>query len=146
MTLQLGDTTLGVRCDDLTVNFRGDGYITYINPRKSGGVLRVLHRKYHIILDQLKHQSIYFHRHSDWREDLMSQALVMWWTFGKYGQTLLANTAEHVWQIRPNRFGQYGRTLAEPFGSAEHSSAKKWFGSAETGFGRSLLKIPNIFF
>ena len=28
--------------------------------------------------------------------------------------------------------------MAEPFGWAEHSSAKKWFGSAETGFGRSL--------
>ena len=33
--------------------------------------------------------------------------------------------------------------LAEPFGSAEQSSANKRFGSAETGFGRSLQKCVN---
>ena len=43
--------------------------------------------------------------------------------FSKYGRTCSANTAK---QVRPD-------------GSAEHSSAKKWFGSAETGFGRSLI-------
>ena len=49
--------------------------------------------------------------------------------FGKYGRTGSANMAEQVRRIQPNRFGHIGRTLAEPFGSAEHSSAKKWFGS-----------------
>ena len=40
-----------------------------------------------------------------------------------------------VRQIRPNMFGKYGRTgsanMAKLFGSAEHSSAKKWFGSVQ---------------
>ena len=53
-----------------------------------------------------------------------------------------ANTAEHVRPIRPNMCGQYGRTgsaiLAEPFGSAEHGSAKKWFGLVR--FGRNRVR------
>ena len=58
--------------------------------------------------------------------------------FCNLDRTGSANIAEQVRPIWPNLFGHIGRTLAEPFGLAEHSSAKKRFGSAETGFGRSL--------
>ena len=54
MTLQLGDTTLGVRCDDhkvIPASISGGMVKIYINPRKSGGVLRVLYRKYDYCVD-----------------------------------------------------------------------------------------------
>ena len=68
LTLHLGDTTLGVRCDDLTVNFRGDDILT---------LERVVGFCEYCIVNKI---------------------------------TLSANTAEHFRQIRPNMFGQYGRT------------------------------------